>query len=919
MKKYILFFALIVLMNLNSFTQGFTNYKALITDDSGAILVNQAVSVRFTVFDNDPNSTGVQVFQETHATTTDANGIIVLNIGESNAADWFSMDWSVPTHYLKTEYDTNSGFVDMGTQAFRTVPYSQYAFKSQYSIYAQQASEVNFSNITNVPVGLADGDDDTHLTDAQITSMGYIKDANDADNDPTNEIELPASAINGQVLTWNGSVWEAQNIGTGGDNWGTQTAVTSGSINGNGTSGSPLGVNTSDNLFSGWDKNAADDFDGSFSSLTNVPSGLSDGDDNTQLTETQVDNFVANNGYATALNGLWDAKTDGNSVFIGFGAGLNNDGTNNYNTAIGNYALYSNTTGNYNTANGIDALHFNNMGNNNMANGASALYFNEDGNFNTAIGRSVLYSNENGNNNTACGGFGLFSNITGNNNTAIGDHAGYNNQTGNGNVFLGNNAGFYEEGSNKLYIENSLTLTPLIGGDFSTDEVIINGTLQITGGTPGAGKVFTSDANGKGSWENTTNELQTISKIGSTVTLSNGGGSFTDDNTQLTETEVDNFVANNGYATELNDLSDAKIGGGSVFIGEGAGQNDDGIDNYNTAIGENALYANTTGYNNTANGFEALYNNTGTDNTAIGKRALYRNTTGSNNTANGNGALYHNDTGNVNTATGSGALYMNSTGYGNTAIGFHAGMINQAGNKNVFLGYSAGSYETGSDKLYIENSGSSTPLIGGDFATDEVTINGNLLTIDNVGADADLLINSSGTYNPGVHYYLDDAFKASTGYSVSNDAYFVYHNGNTYFKNGNILPDGHKTRDLGADGTAWDDVYADNFVNQGAAAFTDRSVTNEIITHPPIAKKDGDFDAQTKGGLYELNPDSLPNALRTKNGIKIDEIATYNYKANYEQQVLINKQQSEIEALKLLINKQQTLLKQLVKDVQTLK
>ena len=40
-------------------------------------------------------------------------------------------------------------------------------------------------------------------------------------------------------------------------------------------------------------------FSGSFTSLTNVPAGLADGDQNTQLSEAQVDAYVSNNGYAT--------------------------------------------------------------------------------------------------------------------------------------------------------------------------------------------------------------------------------------------------------------------------------------------------------------------------------------------------------------------------------------------------------------------------------------------------------------------------------------------------------------------------------------------------------------------------------------------------------------------------------------------
>jgi hypothetical protein len=64
-------------------------------------------------------------------------------------------------------------------------------------------------------------------------------------------------------------------------------------------------VNTTDTT--AWDKNAADDFDGAFSSLTGVPADLADGDDDTQLTESQVDGFVSNNGYVNTVDtATWD-------------------------------------------------------------------------------------------------------------------------------------------------------------------------------------------------------------------------------------------------------------------------------------------------------------------------------------------------------------------------------------------------------------------------------------------------------------------------------------------------------------------------------------------------------------------------------------------------------------------------------------
>jgi Chaperone of endosialidase len=51
-----------------------------------------------------------------------------------------------------------------------------------------------------------------------------------------------------------------------------------------------------------------------------------------------------------------------------------------------------------------------------------------------------------------------------------------------------------------------------------------------------------------------------------------------------------------------------------------------------------------------------------------------------------------------------------------------------AGNQNVGIGYNAGALETGSNKLYIDNSNTVSPLIGGDFASNKVSINRNLTT-----------------------------------------------------------------------------------------------------------------------------------------------------------------------------------------------
>ena len=63
---------------------------------------------------------------------------------------------------------------------------------------------------------------------------------------------------------------------------------------------------------------------------------------------------------------------------------------------------------------------------------------------------------------------------------------------------------------------------------------------------------------------------------------------------------------------------------------------------------------------------------------------------------------------------------------GRTAGGGFAPDTVVSGSYNVFLGVSAGLFETGSNKLYIDSSSTSSPLIYGDFDADLLRINGDL-------------------------------------------------------------------------------------------------------------------------------------------------------------------------------------------------
>ena len=264
-------------------------------------------------------------------------------------------------------------------------------------------------------------------------------------------------------------------------------------------------------------------------------------------------------------------------------------------------------------------------------------------------------------------------------------------------------------------------------------------------------------------------------------------------------------LLNNGAAfvsgaTDLNGLSDAKVGGAeftnSLLIGNtttgslsaaernvgigvqsllnltsgtdntaigNAASNANTTGSYNVTIGGSSNFDNQTGSKNTMLGFQAgrfnitdsgvavgyrsLYlNSTGTGNTAIGFQNLF-NTSGNENTSVGYETLYTNSTGKQNTASGYQALYNNTTGDYNTASGYHTLYMNETGNRNVAYGRMA---------LYGNKTGTHNVSYG------MSALSANIDGIKNTGIGyTSLNANTSGDYNTAVGH--ESGFVNTTG------------------------------------------------------------------------------------------------------------------------------------------------------------
>ena len=137
---------------------------------------------------------------------------------------------------------------------------------------------------------------------------------------------------------------------------------------------------------------------------------------------------------------------------------------------------------------------------------------------------------------------------------------------------------------------------------------------------------------------------------------------------------VNDASVNDIRTDNLGLLITSSTGPHSTAFGRGAGDADvSATPTYLTALGRDALRANTTGTNNSALGFNALRaNTTGSYNSAVGFCALTANTTGTNNSAVGRDALRANTTGTNNSAVGLNALRANTTGSYNSAVGSYA-------------------------------------------------------------------------------------------------------------------------------------------------------------------------------------------------------------------------------------------------------
>ncbi len=499
-----------IAQNRNNF-----KYQAVVRNNQGEVIANQLVSIKVSIFQG--SESGTPAYIEEHKPTTNAFGLVALNIGNGTVTSgvFNDIDWGNDSYFLKLELDIEAGtnYQVMGTSPLLSVPYSLHAETvsnaniegeadmnlsealfavvnssgdTVFAVY-QEGVRVNVGNGAQKALGSRGGFAVGNLSSGKANEE-YLRVTRDS---VRIYIDESAKAIGSRGGFAVGNL----SSGKGNSNYmqlnennyfiGHRSGVSNTTGLYNTFFGYESGTSNtegSDNIFIGHGS-------GYFNTIgeSNVFVGNEAGYENT---EGLYNVFLGN--YAGTSNTLGEANviigdaagednTLGNSnVFVGDWSGKSNtEGEGN--VFLGSNSGWNNLTGNYNVFLGESTGYTNSIGEGNVFLGSSTGFSNTIGSWNVFLGEECGFFNTLGEGNTFVGPSAGYTNTEGEENVYMGAEAGYTNSRGSNNVFLGSNAGYFETGSNKLYISNydADSTESLIFGNFMDEILQVNYMLGI--------------------------------------------------------------------------------------------------------------------------------------------------------------------------------------------------------------------------------------------------------------------------------------------------------------------------------------------------------------------------------------------------------------------------------------------------------
>ena len=166
------------------------SYQAVVRNASNALVSDAQVGVRVSILQGSAN--GNAVYVETHSATTNANGLLTVEIGGGSVqqGSFADIDWANGPYFLKTETDPNGGnsYMVTSTQQLLSVPYALYAKEAGNGFSGDYNDLTNLPQIPQIPADISAFNNDagyiTGYTETDPQFNAWDKDYNDLINKP---------------------------------------------------------------------------------------------------------------------------------------------------------------------------------------------------------------------------------------------------------------------------------------------------------------------------------------------------------------------------------------------------------------------------------------------------------------------------------------------------------------------------------------------------------------------------------------------------------------------------------------------------------------------------------------------------------------------------------------------------------------
>ena len=179
MKKITTLIVMLVLCAASLFAQApekFT-YQAVVRNANNTLVANAQVGVRVNILQG--TATGSAVYSETHMVSSNANGLVTLNIGAGSVlhGSFANIDWADGPYFLKTDIDPNGGndYIITSTQQLLSVPYALYAKEAANSFSGDYNDLSNKPQIPTVPTNVSAFTNDAgYITNNDIPAIPTV-------------------------------------------------------------------------------------------------------------------------------------------------------------------------------------------------------------------------------------------------------------------------------------------------------------------------------------------------------------------------------------------------------------------------------------------------------------------------------------------------------------------------------------------------------------------------------------------------------------------------------------------------------------------------------------------------------------------------------------------------------------------------